>query len=68
MSENKLSYSKAYKELETILQQIENNDLDVDNLATKVKRAAELIKICKGKLREAEAEIEEVIQDMEEED
>lgn len=66
MSDSKLSYSKAFKELESILYQIENNDLDVDNLASQVKRAAELIKICKSKLRDTEAEIEKVIEAMDE--
>ena len=66
MTETKISYSKAFKELESILYQIENNELDVDKLASQVKRAAELIKICKAKLKDTEAEIEDVIKDMEE--
>lgn len=66
MSDNKLSYGNAFKELETILSQIENDEMDVDKLASQVKRAAALIKICKGKLRDTEKEIEEVMKDMEE--
>jgi exodeoxyribonuclease VII small subunit len=67
MSTKKITYGEAYAELESILQQIEGSDLDVDNLAARVKRAAELIKICKGKLRDTEAEIENVIEEMGEE-
>ena len=64
MSTKKRSYNEAYSELETILDKIENNELDVDKLASQVKRASELIAICKGKLRDTEAEVEKVIGEM----
>jgi exodeoxyribonuclease VII small subunit len=67
MSTKKETYSEAYAELESILKQIESDELDVDKLASQVKRAAGLIKFCKGKLHETEAEIEKIIKEMDEE-
>jgi len=61
MSKKELTYKSAYLELETIVSQIENNEIDVDELAVKVKRAAELLTFCKSKLTESEFEISKVI-------
>ncbi len=55
---------EAYNELQTILTQIENDELDVDELAKNVKKASELIKQCKSKLFETESEIEKIIEDL----
>jgi exodeoxyribonuclease VII small subunit len=64
MSAQKSSYREAYSELESILEKLENNELDVDQLTTQVKRAAELIKFCRGKLLETESEIEKIINEI----
>jgi exodeoxyribonuclease VII small subunit len=64
MSAKKLSYKEAFTELESILALIESDDLNVDDLTTNVKRAAELIKFCKSKLFETESEIEKIIADI----
>jgi len=61
MSKKELTYKSAYLELEKIVSQIENNEIDVDELAVKVKRAAELLTFCKSKLTESELEISKVI-------
>jgi exodeoxyribonuclease VII small subunit len=61
------SYSKAIEELENIIVEIENEDISVDELSTKVKRAAELIRICKTVLYKTEEEVNAVLKDMQEE-
>lgn len=53
----KLSYEKAYKELEDLLSDLKEEKIAVDKLADKIKRASELIKFCKDKLRNTEEEI-----------
>jgi len=53
----KLSYEKAYKELEELLSDLKEEKIAVDKLADKIKRASELIKFCKDKLRNTEEEI-----------
>lgn len=61
MMEQTLTYDQAYKELEAIARDIENESISVDELAVKVKRAAELINICEVKLKNAETEVNNII-------
>jgi exodeoxyribonuclease VII small subunit len=63
--EQDLTYDKAYQELKSISQQIENETITVDVLAQKVKRAAELIDFCQAKLRATETEVDKIIKQME---
>ncbi|HOL21738.1 MAG TPA: exodeoxyribonuclease VII small subunit [bacterium] len=65
MTENKLTYTKAISELEEIVKEIENEDVEVDNLIEKVKRASFLIKYCKEKLRNTETEVKKVLSSLE---
>ncbi|MFN2380798.1 MAG: exodeoxyribonuclease VII small subunit [Bacteroidales bacterium] len=65
MAEKKISFNEAIKELENILEQIESGEPDVDELSGKVKRAAELIKICRKKLKSTEEEIDKILDEME---
>ncbi len=64
--ENELTYSKAAEELEAIVKEIEDENIAVDTLSEKVKRAARLIQFCRGKLRGTEEEVEKVLADIEE--
>jgi len=66
MAENKLTYTKAISELEEIVKEIENEDVEVDNLLEKVKKASFLIKYCKEKLRNTEEEVKKVLSSLEE--
>ena len=56
MAEN--TYQKAYSELQSIVAKMQNEEIGLDELGKEVKRAAELIKMCKEKLRDVEKEIE----------
>jgi exodeoxyribonuclease VII small subunit len=60
-----LSYSQALMELEQIISEIEGEDIDVDVLATKVKRAAFLVKLCRTRLRNAEDDVKKVLAEIE---
>jgi exodeoxyribonuclease VII small subunit len=68
MTKKTLSYSEAISSIDEILQQIETGELDVDELAEKVKQASELLKLCKGKLFSTEKEVEKILKEMEGED
>ncbi len=57
MTKEKISYSEAVAEIESILQKIEEAKLDVDELAEKVKRVTDLLKICRDKLHNTETQI-----------
>ncbi len=52
-------------ELEQIISEIEAEDVDVDVLAGKVKRAALLVKLCKTRLRNAEEEVKKIMAEIE---
>ncbi|MET0465442.1 MAG: exodeoxyribonuclease VII small subunit [Chitinophagaceae bacterium] len=65
MTEKILSYEEAYRELAEIAEEIQNESVSVDVLAQKVKRAAELITYCQGKLRSTETEVNKIITQME---
>ena len=62
--EQNLTYESAYQELELIYNQVNNEQVSIDELATKVKRAAALITFCQDKLRTTEAEINNIISTM----
>ncbi len=59
-----LTYEEAYKELQQIAREIETESVSVDILAARVKRASELITFCQTRLRATEAEVENIIQQM----
>ncbi len=65
MAKKTVNYNDAIKEIEETLHQIENEELDVDQLASKVKRVSQLIKICKDKLLQTEEEVTKILEDME---
>ncbi len=65
--EEKITYTKAFEELETLVNEIEGGEITVDDLSDKVKRASELIKICKKKLTTTEEDVNKILKELEEE-
>ena len=61
MAKKEIGYNEAVREVEAILEKLNNEELDVDKLAEEVRRAAELIGLCREKLRRAEEEVAKVI-------
>jgi exodeoxyribonuclease VII small subunit len=49
------------QELETILAELERDDVDVDVLAARVVRAAELVEACRSRIDRARMEVERVV-------
>ena len=56
-------YEAAFAELQTIVRQMENDELDIDQMAAQLKRAQELIKTCKDKLTKTDEEIKKILAD-----
>lgn len=54
------SYAEALKELQAIATAFDDEKVGIDDLSKKVKRAAELIRFCKEKLRSVEEELDEM--------
>lgn len=65
MMETPLTYEQAYSELKRISAEIESESVSVDVLAERVKRASFLIEYCQKKLRASEAEVNNIITQME---
>ena len=65
MAKKELKYAEAMQEMEEILSQIENEELDVDELSSTVKRVSFLVKVCRDKLFKTEAEVEKILKEME---
>lgn len=59
-----IKYTDAVKELETIIHEIENDETELDELMSKVKRAAELIRYCRQKLLRTEDEVNNVLTEL----
>lgn len=64
MSNSKSTYKAAIEELEDIVNDIENENIDVDELAKKVDRASKLLKVCDAKLKKTEADVDKIIEQL----
>ena len=61
MMEEEIKYEDAVKELEAIVRCMENDELDIDSLAAQLKRAQQLVTLCKEKLASADKQINELL-------
>ncbi len=60
---SELSYAAAMTEIEQILGRFRNEELSVDDLTKEVKRATELISLCKERLLKAEQSVKKVLEE-----
>jgi len=61
MSDAEIGYADAMAELESILDDLEDDDLDVDVLASRVERASTLITLCRDRIGAARVQVEKVV-------
>ena len=54
-------YKEAMKQLEEISRTISFGELDVDQLASKLKQAKELVEFCKQKLQAVESDVNQIL-------
>ncbi|MHC5201153.1 exodeoxyribonuclease VII small subunit [Myroides sp. LJL119] len=57
-----LTYEAASQELESILAELKNEQVSMDQLASKVQRASELIVFCKEKLGQTQLQVTQIIE------
>ena len=57
----KLSFGEAVSEVEEILAGLEQDEVDIDRLGEEVKRAVELIQVCREKLEKTDGEVRELV-------
>ena len=60
-----LGYAEAMTELEGVLEELEGDHLDVDVLAERVRRASELIKLCRTRISRAQEDVNRIVTDLE---
>lgn len=58
------NYKEAFEELQSIVSEIEQGEISVDELAEKVKRATVLIAICKTKLATTEEDVNRILKEL----
>lgn len=58
---NRMKYEEALKELEQIVSRMENNEVDIDEMTTQLKRAKQLIKLCRDRLTKTDEEIKKML-------
>ena len=56
------TFSEALQELEAILERVDSEATDIDSLAEELQRATELLELCRGKIRKAEVEVNQIVQ------
>lgn len=56
------SYAEATAEIDAILTELERDDLDIDLLGLKVRRAAELLAWCRERIRVATDDVREAVE------
>ena len=57
----KLTYETALQELQSIVAQLQEEAVSMDDLSEKVNRATELLNFCKERLRQTEEQVEGLI-------
>jgi exodeoxyribonuclease VII small subunit len=60
-----MKYTEAFEELQQIVLAMEEGQIGIDELAEKVKRATELIRICRLKLTSTEGDVQKILKDLE---
>lgn len=61
---DQINYTDAFRELQTIVSEIEQGEITVDELSEKVKRAAFLIRVCKSKLTTTEEDVNKILKEL----
>ena len=61
MAKESVTYSEAIAQIEEIVHKFNSEKFDVDTLASEVKKATDLIAICKSKLLKAEKDVNKIL-------
>ena len=55
------TYEEAVRRVETLVAQLENNELDIDTLSKRLAEAQQLLALCSDKLTRADEEIHKIL-------
>lgn len=56
-----MKYEEALNQLETIVRKMEQGEYDIDELTEQLKKAQQLIKLCRDKLTKTDKEIKKIL-------
>ena len=62
------SFEANYKKLETLSEELRDNNVSIDELVPRMKEAMSAIKVCKEVLKKTESQLEEISAEFEEEE
>ena len=62
---SQIGYADALAELEGILDELDGDEVDVDVLGARVRRASELLRLCRERIAGARFEVEQVVGELE---
>ncbi|HLM63748.1 MAG TPA: exodeoxyribonuclease VII small subunit [Acidimicrobiales bacterium] len=65
MADEEITYVDALAELERILDELDGDEVDVDVLGARVRRASELLRLCRDRIAGARFEVEQVVAELE---
>lgn len=63
MTKEKLTYTRAMAQLETIVNDVSSGHLDIDLVCDKIKEAQRLIQFCKDKLYKTDLEVNKLLEE-----
>ena len=55
-----IKYEDAIQQLEDIIEKLESNELDIDEMPEALKRAQQLLKLCRDRLTKTDEEIQKI--------
>ena len=58
-----IKYEEAIRQIEDIVERLENDEMDIDSLGSELKKAQKLIKLCKDKLTKTEEEVKKILEE-----
>jgi exodeoxyribonuclease VII small subunit len=64
-AEPEIGYADAVAELESILDELDGDEVDVDVLGSRVRRASELLRLCRDRIARARFDVEQVVAELE---
>ncbi|MBN1895058.1 exodeoxyribonuclease VII small subunit [bacterium] len=62
-TEKNISFEKAFSRLEAVVEKLEKGEISLDESVRLFEEGSELIRICSGKLNQAEERLQKLVQD-----
>jgi exodeoxyribonuclease VII small subunit len=64
MSDEELTFEAATQELDSILEKLDGDGMNIDSLAVDLQRASQLIEWCRARLETTRVEVERIVADL----